>query len=341
MTIAVLDKDGNPVTINTIDDLITVIGTGASPAANTVQARLESLKGFVDGLEGLATTLNTQTDTLETLIASTNTLLTTQNGYLDTVETLLGAATPAGTNNIGDVDVLTLSGQTLAFGTGASSTNVPRVVIASDSQTAQVGNSTSGVASSASALNIPVVSYLYGYNGTTYDQLLVDVTTKGLKSAGDVAHDAADAGAPQKVGGKATAALSGETVVAAGDRTQFYGELDGAQITRNGCSLGDLIDGTASNTDGTSTAVIAAAGAGIKQYLTRVSLSNTHASTSVMVALKSGTTTKWRVNVPPGGRELAFDPPLKPNAANEAWNFDPDAAVTTIECSMNGFKSKV
>jgi hypothetical protein len=236
---------------------------------------------------------------------------------------------------------VTTFGAAWTRGVGAADSNTQRISVATDSQTAQVADNADGVAASASLLNIPVVARLMGWNGSTYDRLQVDATTKGMKSAGDIAHDAVDAGAPQKIGGKATAGLSGETLVAAGDRTQFYGELDGASIARNACSLGDLVDGTNSNTDGTSTQVIAAAGAGIKQYLTRVSLSNTHASTSVMVALKSGTTTKWRCNVPPGGRELAFDPPLKPNAANEAWNFDPDAAVTTIECSMNGFKSKV
>lgn len=42
------------------------------------------------------------------------------------------AATPAGTNNIGDVDVLTINGVAPAFGTGASGATVQRVVIASD-----------------------------------------------------------------------------------------------------------------------------------------------------------------------------------------------------------------
>lgn len=158
---------------------------------------------------------------------------------------------------------------------------------------------------------------------------------------GSIAHDAADNGSPVKVGAKAAAGLSGATLVSAADRINLVGGLDGALFVRTHCGLEDIVSGSASNTDGTSTEVIATAGAGVKQYLTRVSLSNTHATTGVMVALKSGTTSKWRVYVPPGGREIFFDPPLPPNAANEAWNFDPDSATTTIECSMNGFKSKV
>jgi hypothetical protein len=145
----------------------------------------------------------------------------------------------------------------------------------------------------------------------------------------------------QVLGSKAIAGLSTATLASAADRADNFTGLDGAPIVRTHCGLEDIVSGTASNTDGTSTQVIAAGGSGIKQYLTRVSLSNTHATTSVMIALKSGTTARYRVNVPPGGREFAFDPPLPPNAANEAWNFDPDSAVTTIECSMVGFKSKV
>lgn len=161
-------------------------------------------------------------------------------------------------------------------------------------------------------------------------------------SAGDTAHDAADGGNPIKIGGKALAGLSGLTLPAANDRVNASFQLDGALIVRNHCGLEDIVSGTNSNTDGASTEVIAAAGSGVKQYLTRVSLSNSHATTAVMVALKSGSTSRYRVMVPPSsGREIFFDPPLPPNAANEAWNFDPDSAVTTIECSMVGFKSKV
>lgn len=42
------------------------------------------------------------------------------------------AATPAGTNNIGDVDVLTINGVAPAFGAGASGATVQRVVVSSD-----------------------------------------------------------------------------------------------------------------------------------------------------------------------------------------------------------------
>ncbi len=115
---------------------------------------------------------------------------------------------------------------------------------------------------------------------------------------------------------------------------------DGALFSRR-YAIEDGISGVATDSAGADVPVLAAAGAGIFQHLSHCSLSNTHASTSVMVSLKSGGAIRWRALVPPGGRELKFDPPLRQLNANENWSFDPDAAVVTLECAMNAIKSKV
>lgn len=165
-------------------------------------------------------------------------------------------------------------------------------------------------------------------------------TNTKLDTLAGVAHDAVDSGNPTKIGARAKSGLSSITLVAADDRSDLFTGLDGTLYVRQ-VPLPDIVAGNASNTDGASTAVIATAGAGIKQYLTAVTLTNMHASTVVYVELKSGTTVRWTCPVPPGGYTFNFNPPLPPNAADEAWNFDPSAAVTTIICSMLGFKSKV
>lgn len=168
-----------------------------------------------------------------------------------------------------------------------------------------------------------------------------NAASDGASVSGDVAHDTADAGEPVKVGAKAVATLSSQTLVAANDRTNVFADLDGALITRPHCALGDIVSGVASNTDGASTEVIATAGAGVKQYLTSVTLINTSAS-MIYVEIKSGTTVKWRFPVPAtGGVTHTFNPPLPPNAADEAWNMDASAATTTLYGSFLGFKSKV
>lgn len=167
----------------------------------------------------------------------------------------------------------------------------------------------------------------------------VDVTS-AIITGGAVAHDSADSGNPIKVGAKAITALSGATLVASADRTDNVSDLDGAQIIRQDATLGDLVSGTASNTDGTSTQVLAAGAAGIKHYITDVTIVNTSSST-IYVELKDGTTAKWVFPVPAtGGVTHSFRVPLAGTAAT-AWNFDPSAATTTIYCSVTAFKSKV
>jgi hypothetical protein len=168
---------------------------------------------------------------------------------------------------------------------------------------------------------------------------LGDATTP-LVIGGNVAHDAADAGSPVKIGAKAIAALSGATLVAAADRSDAQADLDGAILVRADRALGDLVVGNASNTDGSSTEVLAAGAAGVKHYITDVTITNTSAS-NIYVELKDNTTVKWRFPVPAtGGVTHHFASPLAGTAAT-AWNFDPSAAATTVYCSVAGFKSKV
>ena len=167
-----------------------------------------------------------------------------------------------------------------------------------------------------------------------------NAASDGASVSGDVAHDTADAGEPVKIGAKAIAALSGATLVAAADRSNAYSDLDGAIIVRGQYALGDLVNGNASNTDGTSTEVLAAGAAGIKHYVTDVTITNT-SSTNIYVELKDGSTTKWTFPVPANsGVVKSFQSPIAGTAAT-AWNFDPSAAATTVYCSVSGFKSKV
>lgn len=108
-------------------------------------------------------------------------------------------------------------------------------------------------------------------------------------------------------------------------------------VTATSGTLGLLVDGTASNTDGTSTAVMAAQGTGVRTYLTDFTIANTSAN-NIYVELKDGSVTRWVCPVPAnGGITCRFESPLA-GTANTAWNFDPSAATTTVYCSMAGFK---
>lgn len=115
---------------------------------------------------------------------------------------------------------------------------------------------------------------------------------------------------------------------------------DGSPLPVANSTYAQFVSGNASNTTGASTQCIAAQGAGVKTYLTDVTITNTSA-VDVFVELLDGASVRWTCPVPAGsGFTKSFDTPLA-GTANTAWNFDPSAAATTIYCSMSGFKSTV
>jgi len=155
-----------------------------------------------------------------------------------------------------------------------------------------------------------------------------------------VAHDAADSGAPYKQGFKATTSLAGLTLVANADR---FAGVDGAQIVRPHCNLEDIVSGVAAITDGSSTSVIASAGAGVKNYITSAIFSNSSA-TAVTVDLRDGAagTVKATFPVPANVSGAVCNLPVPlPFSAATAVCADPSAAATTVTVTLIGFKSKV
>ena len=172
-----------------------------------------------------------------------------------------------------------------------------------------------------------------------------NAASDGASVSGDVAHDAADAGEPVKLGAKAESGLSGITLVADGDRTNLHAGLDGVLIVRPHTNLEDVTSDRATNTDGASTAFaggMAAPGSGIFLRITSVTICNSSASFCT-VDLRDGSagSVLWTLPVPAtGGVVQTFDPPLK-LSANTALAYDASAATTTLTISANGFKSKV
>jgi hypothetical protein len=169
------------------------------------------------------------------------------------------------------------------------------------------------------------------------------VTTVGTLTGGGVAHDAADSGNPHKIGAKATTALSGLTLVANADRTDLMAGIDGVLITRDNSGLEDIVSGLAAITDGSSTSVIASAGAGVKVYITDVIISNSSA-TAVTVDLRDGAAGSVKATFPApadvSGVVHSFKTPL-PFSAATAVCADPSAAASTVTVTLVGFKSKV
>ncbi len=178
--------------------------------------------------------------------------------------------------------------------------------------------------------------------GADNDVVVSTITTN--TPVGNVAHDAADTGAPIKVGAKASATLSDDTMVANGDRTDNVSDLDGAQIVRTQFPLGDLLSERVTDTGGTSTAFTNfGATASTRNYVTAISLFNSSASTGY-VDFRDGTagSVLFTVAIPAtGGAVISSMNPLFRTTANTALAFDVSASLTTVYISISGFKSKV
>lgn len=174
------------------------------------------------------------------------------------------------------------------------------------------------------------------------------VTTLTTLTGGGVAHDSGDSGNPVKVGARAAATLSDDTMVANADRTDMVSDLDGALIVRNTFPLGDLISERVSNTDGASTAFSNfGATASTRNVITAFHVFRTDAGTSpIYVDFRDGTAGSilWTAVIPAGGGANSPDyqgPGLFRTTANTALAYDVSAATTTVYISITGYKSKV
>lgn len=176
-------------------------------------------------------------------------------------------------------------------------------------------------------------------------QTLATVTTVGTLTGGGIAHDGADSGNPIKVGARAAATLSNDTMVADADRVDNVADLDGALLVRPGVPLGDLISERVTDTSGTSTAFTNfAATASTRNYITAIVVYNSSA-TAGTIDFRDGTagSVLYTVPIPATGGAVISNggSPLFRTSANTALAYDVSGALTTVTISMTGFKSKV
>jgi hypothetical protein len=298
---------------------IWTVGLSAAQTLATV-TNLAQLGGQAISMGTGVRTAGTQRVT----IATDDVVSASQNGTwtvgLSAAQTLATVTTVATVTNLSQ-----LGGQAIAMGTGVRTAGTQRVTIATDDVVSASQNGTWTVGLSAAQTLATVTT----------------VSTVSTLTGGGVAHDSADSGNPVKVGARAVAGLSGATLVAAADRSDVVTDLAGSLLVRK-TPLEDIVTGVLANTDGASTSVIAAQGAGVKTYITDVTIANSSA-TNVTVDLRDGTSgsVKWTFPVPAnGGVTHRFETPL-PFSANTAVAADASAAATTITISLGGFKSKI
>jgi hypothetical protein len=154
------------------------------------------------------------------------------------------------------------------------------------------------------------------------------IGTPSFTVIGQAGHDAVVSGNPVRLGGRALSAAY--TAVASGDAADLITTLQGVLITRP-YQIPELewsyaaASGGITNT--TDVALAAAAGTGLRRYITSMQLKNINA-TATEVVLKDGSTVIWRGHVSASmgaTEEIIFKSPLK-TTANAALNF---ACITT------------
>ena len=335
-----VDDGGSSLTVNgavTVSGTATVSGTVTANAGSgfpSVQTEDGASAGGETGLMLLAVrndsaSAKTSTDGDFSAIAvdSAGRVGITDLGGAISIDDNGSSITVDGTVSItanSSVNVNQIGGNAVNAGTGAAGTGTQRVVTATDSTIGTVTSVTQNAdvrQSTASNLNAQVV--------------------------GTIAHDSADSGNPVKVGFKAKSSLAGVTLVAADDRADAYGDLDGAMIVRTGFPLGDLKSDAISNTDGASTASsVFTAVASTKNYVTAVHVFRTDSGTTpIYIDFRDGTggSVLYRAVLPPnGGAVLPSSPtPYFKTSANTALAYDVSAATTTVYINVSGFQSKL
>lgn len=199
-----------------------------------------------------------------------------------------------------------------------------------------IDNAISGSGVNVSQINGVAPTMGNGASGTGVQRVTIASDSTGQVIArGEAAHDAAVAGNPLLNG--AEARTTDQTAVASGDITRLQATVTGKQVVLPYALPENSLSGTASATNTSDTAVIAAQGAGVRIYVTSIIISNSSA-TDTEVVIKSATTARLTFPAPAtSGAVHSFAVPLQ-LTANEALNFASLASVTTMKVSAVGYK---
>jgi hypothetical protein len=153
-----------------------------------------------------------------------------------------------------------------------------------------------------------------------------------LPVAGDVAHDAADSGSPQKIGGKAR--QTNPTAVADGDRVDAAFDDVGRQAVVP-YGVRDLVghQHTEIASSAAETTIVTAGAAGVFQDILSIVLSN-QTATATVATLRDATggTTRMKVNIPVSGTLIIpLSAPMKQAVAANNWTLQLVSAAVTVD----------
>lgn len=257
------------------------------------------------------------------------------------------------------------SGNAIALGQTTKSASLP-VAIASDQALAVTANAGTNLNTSALALetggnlatiasklgqplfsagttSAPVAVQLIGgkTNDGTPQYQPIPLTAGGAAvlsvATGNAASGASDSGNPIKIGGVAVNAEA--TAVTNGQRVNGVYGLEGKQIVLPWANKENFVSGNASATGTSDTSVIAAAGSGLKNYITSISVANS-GSSATLVTIKNGSggSTLWQLLVPAGANTALTLPVPIATSANTAVYFASGTSSSTVYCNIAGYK---
>ncbi len=239
------------------------------------------------------------------------------------------ASIAAGDNNIGNVDIVSVPAPLSTSGNGTAATAL-RVTLASDS-TGQValasGSNTVGKLAANSGVDIGDVDVTSGPTGASAFQV-----------QGTVAHDSPAANNPVLNAGYAVNAEP--AAVANADVARLITDLVGKLITLPYANPENFVSGkTAAITDTTRTQVVAAAGVGVRLYITHIIVTNSHATVGTYVKIEDGTTEIYGGFAAPAGGGFAITLPVPLRlTANTALNVSCGTTGANVYASASGYK---
>lgn len=331
------------------DNIAVTAGSGTTIAADDIGGVLHQRVKISQGADGAATDVSAAAPLQVTLantganatpvvvdlganndVTITGTVAVTQSGTWDEV----------GINDSGNSITVDDGGLTLSIDDGAGSITVDGTVAATQSGTwtlgansgVDIGDVTINNASGGSAVNIQD-----GGNSIT-----IDGTVTASNTAGDVAHDSADSGNPVKIGGKAVS--SEPTAVANADRANLITDLVGKLITLPYANPENFVSGaiTTAMTSTTSTSLVAAPGAGLRNYITTIIVSNSHATVGTDVIIQDGNAGTTLMTIPAaalyGGAVINLPVPLRQPTTNTAIYCANVTTGSSTKVSAVGYK---
>lgn len=367
--IVINDSTGTEVVPLTTTDFDSKTGslTETAPATDTASSGLNGrLQRIAQRLTTLIavfpTTLDTNSgnksaSTLRFVLATDQPNLTTalNTGLADGASVTLGSkadakSTATDTTSITIMQVLKQISASVQAPPSQAVTNVGTFAVqASEADGANVtlGSKADAKSTATDTTSITIMQVLKQISASVQAPPSQAVTNAGTfavqaASAGDVAHDGVDSGNPVKIGGKAVS--SETTAVSAGDRTNLVTDLVGKLITLPYANPENFVSGaiTSAMTGTTSTSLVAAPAAGLRNYITTIICSNAHATVGTDIVIQDGSGGTTLLTIPAaavyGGAVITLPTPLRqPTTATAIYCANVTTGAST-KVSAVGYK---